>query len=144
MTSSIPLSLSPKKVIYRFYTLLFLNIFFLNLKYRNGLPNNYFLFLVFWKLILKMGAKHIKYKNYYLKTSFKFNFLKIVLYYFENKNKNPSTNQALIILKHMTIYGSHHTLNNAACFHCLPLYSVIRICFYMLFNQNKRIRHGVY
>ena len=25
-----------------------------------------------------MGAKHVKYKNYYLKASFKFNFLKIV------------------------------------------------------------------
>ena len=37
-----------------------------------------FLFLVFWKLFLKVGAKHVKYKNYYLKTSFKFNFLKIV------------------------------------------------------------------
>ena len=42
-----------------------------------------------------MGAKHVKYKNYYLKTSFKFNFLKIVFYCFENKNKNHPTNQAL-------------------------------------------------
>ena len=25
-----------------------------------------------------MGAKHVKYKNYYLKTSFKFNFLKTI------------------------------------------------------------------
>ena len=62
--------------------LLFVNIFFLNLKKRNVLPNNFFLFLVFWKLFLKVEAKHVKYKNYYLKTSFKFNFLKIVFIIF--------------------------------------------------------------
>ena len=88
--SSIPLSLSTKKkkkkVIYRLYTLLFV-IFFLNLKNRNSLPNNYFLFLVFWKLFLKVGVKRVKYKNYYLKTSFKFNFLKIVFILFWKKKK---------------------------------------------------------
>ena len=51
MMSSIPLSLSTKKikkVIYRFYTLLYVNIFLIkNIKNRNGIPNNYFLFLVF-------------------------------------------------------------------------------------------------
>ena len=46
-----------EEVIYRFYTLLLVNIYFLNLK--NFLPNNYFLFLVFWKLFLKVGAKYI-------------------------------------------------------------------------------------
>ena len=42
----------------------------------------FFWFLVFWKLFLKVEAKHVKYKNYYLKTSFKFNFLKIVFIIF--------------------------------------------------------------
>ena len=46
----------------------------------------------------KVGAKHVKYKNYYLKTSFKFNFFwKLFLYYFEYENKNPPTNQVLRI-----------------------------------------------
>ena len=83
--SFIPLSLfkkKKKKVIYRFYKLLFVNIFFLNLKNRNGLPNNYFLILVFWKLFLKVRVKHVKYKNYYLKTNFKFKFLKIIFILF--------------------------------------------------------------
>ena len=86
MISSIPLSLSKKKNKIKFKkksidpnVTFCKHIFFFNLKNRNGLPNNYFLFLVFWKLFLKVRAKHIKYKNYYLKTSFKFNFLKIVL-----------------------------------------------------------------
>ena len=86
MMSSIPLSLSTKKkkkkVIYKFYTLLFVIFLKKNLKNRNGLPNNYFLFLVFQKLFLKVRAKHVKYENYYLKTSFKFNFLKIVFILF--------------------------------------------------------------
>ena len=56
---TLPLSKKKKKVIYRFYTLLFVNIYFLNLINKNGLQNNYFLFLVFWKLFLKVDAKHI-------------------------------------------------------------------------------------
>ena len=51
--------------------------FFLNIKNRNGLPNHYFLYLVFWKLFLKVGTKHGKHKNYYLKISFKINFFEI-------------------------------------------------------------------
>ena len=33
-----------EEVIYKFYTLLFVNIFFLKLKNRNGFPKNYFCF----------------------------------------------------------------------------------------------------
>ena len=46
------------KVIYRFYTLLFLNI------------------IIFKSQKYQWSPKHVKYKNYYLKTSFNFNFLK--------------------------------------------------------------------
>ena len=53
--------------------------------------------LVFWKLFLKVGAKHVKYKNYYLKTSFKFNFFKIVFILFwqkkQKKTKQNKTNK---------------------------------------------------
>ena len=44
-----------------------------------------------------MGAKHVKYKNYYLKTSFMFNFLKIVfILFWKKKKKNHPTNQTHI------------------------------------------------
>ena len=33
-------------------------------------------------LFLEVGTKYVKYKNYYLKTNFKFNFLKIVFILF--------------------------------------------------------------
>ena len=61
-----------------------------NLKNRNDFPNNYFLFLIFWKLFLKVGAKHVKYKNYYMKNSFKFNFFKIIFIFLKKqKRKSP-------------------------------------------------------
>ena len=42
-----------------------------------------------------MEAKHVKYKNYYLKISFKFNFLKIVFILFEKqKQKQKSSFQS--------------------------------------------------
>ena len=63
MMSSIPLSLSTKKKkkkIYKFYTLLFINIFLRkNLKNRNSFPTNYFLVLAFWKLFLKVEVKQV-------------------------------------------------------------------------------------
>ena len=65
-----------------------LHITFLNLNNRKGLPNKYiYIYLVFWKLFLKVRAKHVWYKNYYLKTIFKFNFLKIVFIFFWKKKK---------------------------------------------------------
>ena len=38
--------------------------------------------LVFWKLFLKVRAKYVKYEKYYMKTGFKFSFLKIVFIFF--------------------------------------------------------------
>ena len=52
-----------------------------------------------WKLFWKMGAKHVKYKNYYLKASFKFNFLKIVFTLFWKQNK-----KILLSIKPKNIY----------------------------------------
>ena len=88
--SSIPLSLSTKKKSnLQILHITFCKLFF-NLKNRNGLPNNYFLFLILQKFFLKVRAKHIKYKNYYLKTNFKFNFLKIVfILFWKLKQKSP-------------------------------------------------------
>ena len=40
------------------------------------------------KIVLKRGAKHVKYRNYYLKTNFKFNFLKIVFILFWKQKQN--------------------------------------------------------
>ena len=54
--SFIPLTLSThkKNVIYRFYMLLFV-FFFLNLKNRNGLLNNFFFFNIL-KIVLKSDS----------------------------------------------------------------------------------------
>ena len=58
--SSIPLyKKNKKKCNLQILRVTFCNFFLKNLKNRNGLPNNYFLFLVFWKLFLKVGAKHV-------------------------------------------------------------------------------------
>ena len=70
----------------------YIYIYIYNLKNRKWSPKQLFLFLVFWKFFLKVGAKHVKYKNYYLKTSFKFNFLKIDFILFWKEKKNPTTN----------------------------------------------------
>ena len=80
-----------KKVIYRFYTLLFV-FFFLNLKNRKSPKQFLFYFIVFWKSFLKVGAKYVKNKNYYLKTSFKFNSLKIVFILFWIQKQKSSIN----------------------------------------------------
>ena len=39
---------------------------------------SFFQFLVFLNFFLKVRAKHVQCKNYFLKNSFNFNFLKIV------------------------------------------------------------------
>ena len=56
-----------------------------------------------------MGAKHVTYKNYYLKTNFKFNFLKIVFILFW-KQKQNSFYQSSPKLLHSIFIECVHTL----------------------------------
>ena len=75
----------------------FCKYFFFNLKNRNGLPKNYFLFLVFWKLFLKWGPNTYNIKIIIWKLVSISIFWKLFLYCFEKtKNKNPHSNHALI------------------------------------------------
>ena len=88
MMGSIPLLLSTKKKkkIYNFYTLFFVNIFFLNLKNRNGLPK-FFFFIVFWIFFFKWESNTYNIKIIIWKQKQKietksFNFLKIIFILF--------------------------------------------------------------